>query len=193
MLIVGLTGSIGMGKSTTSAMFRRAGVAVHDSDLAVHELYASTAVEPISQAFPGVVENGAVNRIALANRVLDNETALHVLQDIVHPLVQAHRNAFVSKAHLAGARVCVLDIPLLFETKTDRAMDVTIVVTAPLHVQKQRVMARHGMTEAKFQAILSKQTPDAQKRLCAHWIVDTSRGLECANRQVLGFLRALLH
>ncbi len=192
MLIVGLTGSIGMGKTTTSEMFRRAGVAVHDSDLTVHELYASTAVQPISEAFPGVVEQGVVNRNALASRVLDNETALHRLQAIVHPLVKAHRDAFIKQSRSRGAALCVVDIPLLFETKADRATDVAIVVTAPSDVQKQRVMARPGMTEAKFQAILSKQMPDAQKRLRAHWIIDTSMGLESANRQVLGILRALI-
>lgn len=180
-----------MGKSTTSAMFRRAGVAVHDSDLAVHDLYASTAVEPVRQAFPGAVENGVVNRDALSKEVLGNQAALSSLQDIVHPLVQAHRNDFITKARLRGARLCVLDIPLLFETKTEGAVDVIIVVTAPFHVQKQRVMARPGMTDAKFQAILSKQTPDAQKRLRAHWIIDTSLGLEAADRQVSGVLRAL--
>lgn len=190
MLIVGLTGSIGMGKSTTSAMFRQAGVAVHDSDLAVHELYASTAIDPIEKAFPGVVENGAVNRNALASRVLQDGTALQRLQEIVHPLVQAHRSAFLSRARSAGVPLCVLDIPLLFETNAENAVDAIIVVTAPYHVQKQRVMSRRGMTEAKFQAILSKQMTDAHKRLRAHWIIDTSLGVESANRQVLGVLRA---
>ena len=192
MLIVGLTGSIGMGKTTTCEMFRQAGVAVHDSDLAVHELYASSAVDPISQAFPGVVREGVVDRNALAAKVLGNESALHLLQNIVHPLVQAHREAFIAQVRRRGKPLCVVDIPLLFETKADRATDVTIVVTAPAHVQKLRVMSRPGMTETKFHAILSKQMPDAQKRLRAHWIIDTSLGLQPANRQVSGVLRALI-
>ncbi len=191
-MIVGLTGSIGMGKTTTSDMFRRAGIAVHDSDLTVHELYASSAAELISKAFPGVVEQGVVNRTALAGRVLNNESALRRLQMIVHPLVQAHREAFIDQVRLRGAALCIVDIPLLFETEADRATDMALVVTAPAHVQKQRVMSRPGMTEAKFQAILSKQMPDAQKRLRAHWIIDTSSGLKCANRQVDGVLRALV-
>lgn len=191
MLIVGLTGSIGMGKTTTCEMFRRAGVAVHDSDLTVHELYASSAVDSISKAFPGVVQQGVVDRNALAAKVLGNESALHLLQTIVHPLVQAHREAFIAEVRSRGSALCVVDIPLLFETKSDRATNMNIVVTAPTHVQKLRVMSRPGMTEAKFQAILSKQMPDAQKRLRAHWIIDTSVGLESANRQVSGVLRAL--
>lgn len=165
---------------------------MHDSDLTVHELYASTAVEPISKAFPGVVEQGVVNRSALASRVLNSESALHRLQMIVHPLVQSHREAFISKVRMQGAALCIVDIPLLFETEADRSIDMTIVVTAPGHVQKQRVMSRPGMTEAKFHAILSKQMPDAQKRLLAHWIIDTSMGLESASRQVSGVLRALV-
>lgn len=192
MLIIGLTGSIGMGKTTTSDMFRRAGVPVHDSDLTVHELYASSAADPISQAFPGVVKHSVVDRSALAGKVLGNEEALHRLQTIVHPLVQAHREAFIAEVHRRGGTFCVVDIPLLFETKADRATDLTIVVTAPSHVQKLRVMSRPGMTEAKFHAILSKQMPDAQKRLRAHWIIDTSLGLQSANRQVSGVLRALI-
>ncbi len=165
---------------------------MHDSDLTVHELYASYAAEPISKAFPGVVEQGVVNRSALAGRVLNNEAALQRLQMIVHPLVQAHREAFIDQVRLRGAALCIVDIPLLFETEADRATDMTLVVTAPAHVQKQRVMSRPGMTEAKFHAILSKQMPDAQKRLRAHWIIDTSSGLEYANRQVNGVLRSLV-
>ncbi len=181
-----------MGKTTTCEMFRRAGVAVHDSDLAVHELYASSAVDPISQAFPGVVREGVVDRNALAAKVLGNESALHHLQTIVHPLVQTHREAFIAELRRRGGALCVVDIPLLFETNADRATDITIVVTAPAHVQKLRVMSRPGMTETKFHAILSKQMPDAQKRLRAHWIIDTSLGLQSANRQVSGVLRALI-
>ena len=191
LLTVGLTGSIGMGKTTTAGMFREQGVPVHDSDAAVHELYASAAVADISAAFPGVVRNGAVDRNLLAAKVLGDRVAIQLLQDIVHPLVSTHRNAFLQSVRGKGFTICVVDIPLLFETGADECVDIIVVVTASADVQKQRVMARPGMTENKFEAIIVNQTPDLDKRCRAHWIIDTTDGLSSARRQVANVLRAL--
>lgn len=191
MLIIGLTGSIGMGKSTTAEMFRLEGIPVHDFDRAVHELYASSAVAPINAAFPGVVDDAGVNRAALAKVVLSNSQALRRLEEIVHPLVVDHRDGFLERARERGFPICVLDVPLLFETGVDRVVDLVVVVTADAAVQKHRVMARPGMTEDKFEAILSRQMADAEKRRRAHCIIDTSFGLEHARRQVVALLRAL--
>jgi dephospho-CoA kinase len=191
VLIIGLTGSIGMGKSTTAEMFRLEGVPVHDSDRAVHELYASAAVAPINAAFPGVVDAGGVNRAKLAKIVLSTPQALKRLEEIVHPLVVDQRDRFLERARDRLFPICVLDVPLLFETGIDRLVDLVVVVTADAAVQKQRVLARPGMTEDKFEAILSRQTADAEKRRRAHCIIDTSFGLEDARRQVVALLRAL--
>lgn len=191
MLIVGLTGSIGMGKSTTSEMFRLEGVPVHNSDRAVHELYASAAIEPIRKAFPGVVDPQGVNRTALGKVVLSDPEALKRLEAIVHPLVARHRVAFMEKARQRGSPICVLDVPLLFETGMDRLVDIVVVVTADPAVQKQRVLARPGMTAEKFGAILSRQMPDTEKRQRSHCIIDTSFGLQAARRQVASLLQAL--
>ncbi len=190
-MIVGLTGSIGMGKTTTASMFRDAGVSVHDSDSAVHELYASEAAGLIEAAFPGVSSNGVVDRAILAKRVLGDSTALKQLEQIVHPLVSQHRESFLQRAQARGFSLCIVDIPLLFESGADQSVDIVLVVTASSAVQKQRVMARPGMTEQKFQAILSRQIPDSEKRRKAHWIIDTSFGLAHALRQTSGFLRSV--
>jgi len=191
VLIIGLTGSIGMGKSTTAGMFREMGVPVHDSDSAVHELYASTAVAPIATLFPDVVEDGVVNRDALGKRVLGSASALKKLEQIVHPLVSGHRQKFLTNAQAAGRPVCLLDIPLLFETGAQQSVDVVLVVSATAPVQKARVLARPGMTVEKFHAILSVQTPDMEKRRKAHWVIDTAFGIDSARRQVAGMLRTL--
>jgi dephospho-CoA kinase len=191
LLIVGLTGSIGMGKTTTAGMFRAAGAPVHDSDAAVHQLYASSAAALIGEVFPGVVEDGRVNRAALAEKVLGNAQALKQLENIVHPLVSKDRQAFLEKARRNRHPVCILDIPLLFETRAELSVDLTLVVTASASVQKSRVMARAGMTEEKFHAILARQVPDAEKCMKAHGIIDTTLGLDSAQRQVLALLRAL--
>lgn len=180
-----------MGKSTTAEMFRREGIPVHDSDRAVHELYESDALEPIRSAFPEVVGSAGVDRALLAKRVLGDQQALHRLEQIVHPLVSRHRDVFLTAAHARGLSLCIVDIPLLYETGADRWLDVVVVVTADPAVQKQRVMARPGMTQEKFAAILSRQTSDAEKRRRAHWLIDTSRGFEAARRQATDFLRAL--
>ncbi len=190
MVILGLTGSIGMGKSTTAELFRRAGAPVHDADAAVHALYRGAAVGAVEAAFPGVAREGAIDRGLLSARVLGDEAAMKRLEALVHPLVGAQRDAFLAQARAARARVAVLDIPLLFETGGDRLVHAAAVVTAPFSVQKARVLARPGMTPARFEAILARQTPDAQKRARAHFLIDTSRGVAAAQVQVEGVLRA---
>jgi dephospho-CoA kinase len=186
VLLIGLTGSIGMGKSTTAAMFREAGVPVYDADAAVHELYdvGGAAVAPVGEAFPGVVKDGRVDREELRQRVLGQPDELKRLNAIVHPLVGKHRIGFFDQAKADGADMVVLDIPLLFETGGQANMDAVVVVTAPAEMQRQRVLARPGMTPERFEAILAQQTPDAEKRARGHFVVDTSRGLEPARQQV---------
>lgn len=191
MWVLGLTGSIGMGKSATARMFRSLGVPVHDSDATVHALYRGAAVEPVEAAFPGVTRDGAIDRAALGARVLGDPDALKRLEAIVHPLVREAERAFLVTARESGARLAVLDIPLLFETGGERRVHAVAVVTAPKAVQRSRVLARAGMTEEKFAAILSKQMPDAEKRRRAHFIIDTGRGFEAAEHQVEGIVRAL--
>jgi dephospho-CoA kinase len=191
MVILGLTGSIGMGKSTTAAMFRTAGVPVHDSDATVHRLYAGAAAPLIEEAFPGVTEHGTVNRTLLGQRVLGNAEAMQRLEAIVHPLVRAQEQAFLKTAAASRAQLAVIDIPLLFETRGENRVDVIVVVSAPQDVQRERVLARPGMTEERFRQILARQMPDAEKRRRAHFIVDTGQGLDHARRQVRDILRAL--
>ncbi len=191
MLIIGLTGSIGMGKSTTADMFRACGVPVHDSDGAVHALYKGEACAPLATLFPGVVGPDGVDRPRLAEIVLKDQTALRQLEGIVHPLVAAHRRAFLRACAQRGARIVVCDVPLLLETGMDSEVDVILVVSAPAMVQKSRVLARAGMTDEKFAAIMSKQMPDAEKRRRAHAVIDTGRGFEPAQRQIATLLRAL--
>lgn len=190
MLILGLTGSIGMGKSATAAMFREAGVPVHDADAAVHRLYAGEAVAAIEAAFPGTTADGKVDREMLAAAVLGKPDAFKALEAIVHPLVRAATARFLQQAAAAGARIAVLDIPLLFETRGESRVDAIVVVSAPADIQRARVLARPGMSEAKLAAILAKQVPDAEKRRRAHFVVDTSRGFDSARAQVRGILRA---
>ena len=186
MLIIGLTGSIGMGKSTTARMFREAGVPVYDADAAVADLYVAggAAVAPLEAAFPGVTKDGAVDREALRLAVLGNDEAMTRLNAIVHPLVGADRVHFFKDAEGAGADMVVLDIPLLYETGGDANMDAVVVVSAPLEQQRERVLARPGMTPERLDAILSRQMHDAEKRARAHFVVDTGRGLERAREQV---------
>jgi dephospho-CoA kinase len=186
MIVVGLTGSIGMGKTETGRMFERLGVPVFDADKAVHQLYGpdGAAVDPIEAAFPGVVVDGAVDRVALAARVLGDEAAVRRLEAIVHPLVQEMRARFLETAREEGRDLVVVDIPLLFETGGETRVDRTVVVSAPPAVQRQRVLARPGMTEAKFQAILARQMPDEEKRKRADFVVDSSVGLDHAFAQV---------
>jgi dephospho-CoA kinase len=191
MFILGLTGSIGMGKSTTAAMFRAEGIPVHDADAVVHELYQGEAVPAIEAAFPGITRDGIVDRRLLSTQLLNDPAALTRLEAIVHPLVAARRTAFLAKAQKEGARLVVLDVPLLFETALDRKVDAVALVIAPEAVQKERLMQRPGMTPEWLAVILAKQIPDAEKRLRAHFIIDTGRGFAAAERQVRGIVRAL--
>lgn len=191
MLILGLTGSIGMGKSTTANFFRAEGVPVHDADAAVHALYRGAAVPLIAEAFPGTVTDGVVDRALLGARVLGDAAAMARLETIVHPLVGRVRDSFLAQARAAAAPVVVLDIPLLFETGGERAVDLVALVSAAEAVQKARVCARPGMTEEKFAAILAKQMPDSEKRRRAHAIIDTGLGYTAAQRQVRALLRAV--
>jgi dephospho-CoA kinase len=180
MKILGLTGSIGMGKSTVAAMFRDLGVPVHDSDASVHRLYArgGAAVAPVEAAFPGVTVEGAIDRTRLAQRVLNDPDALKRLERIIHPLVRDESTRFREAAQTAGDKLLVLDVPLLFETKGHLNCDATAVVSAPADVQRGRVMARPGMTAEKYEAILAKQMPDAEKRALATYVISTGGGLD---------------
>lgn len=191
MIVLGLTGSIGMGKSTTAAMFREAGMLVHDSDEAVHRLYRGAAVPLIEADFPGTTAGGVVDRELLAKQVLGNPAALKRLEAIVHPLVRADAAAFLERHRSAGAPVVVLDIPLLFETDSRERVDKVVVVTAPAAVQRQRVLARPGMTEEKLAAILLRQVPDAEKRQMADFVIDTGQGMESARLAVAEIVAAL--
>lgn len=193
MIVLGLTGSIGMGKSTTAQMFREAGVPVWDADAAVHQLYGAggAAVGPIGQAFPGAVRHGVVDRAALSDLLKADAAAWKRLEAIVHPLTRASQQGFLRKHLEAGARVVLLDIPLLMETGQDKFMDAVVVVSAPAIVQRERVMARLGMTADRFDAILAKQTPDAEKRRRADFVINTALGLDEARRQVRAILAAI--
>lgn len=193
MIHIGLTGSIGMGKSTTAQMFRDAGVPVYDADAAVAALYVrgGAAVGPLEDAFPGVTRDGAVDREALRLRVLGNDEAMTRLNAVVHPLLGRDRAEFLRQAEASGADVLVFDIPLLFETGGERNMDAVVVVTAPSDVQRARVLAREGMTPDRLAAILARQTPDAEKRARADFVIETGRGLEPARADVARVLAAV--
>ena len=186
MITLGLTGSIGMGKSTTAAMFRAAGIPVYDADAAVAEIYlkGGAAVEPLEATFPGVTRDGAVDREALRQRVLGDDEAMAKLNAVVHPLLGKDRVTFFAKAQADKADLVVLDIPLLFETGGERNMNAVVVVSAPADQQRQRVLAREGMTPERLDAILARQLPDAEKRARADFVIDTGRGLEAAEAQV---------
>ncbi len=191
MFVLGLTGSIGMGKSTTAAMFRAEGIEVHDSDAVVHALYTGGAAAVIEAAFPGTVRDGVVDRGLLGAKVLDDPAALARLEAIVHPLVAESRAAFLTEAAKKGEQIVLLDIPLLFETGLDRDVDAVVLVTAPETVQRERVSKRPGMTPERLAVILERQMSDAEKRARAHFIIDTSGDLAATGRQVRGILRAL--
>lgn len=187
--VLGLTGSVGMGKSATAAMFRCIGVPVHDADASVHALYRGMAAPLIEAAFPGTVVAGVVDRAALGSRVLTSPKDLARLEGIVHPLVRAEEQCFLGT--VAAAPLAVLDIPLLFETGGARRCDAVVVVTAPEVVQRARVLARPGMSLEKLEAILAKQMPDGEKRRRAHFLVDTGCGFAAAEAQVRDIARAL--
>lgn len=193
MILVGLTGSIGMGKTTTARLFEAEGVPVHDADAAVHDLYAAggAGASAVEALFPGVCEGGAVDRKRLAERVMDDPAALARLEAAIHPLVAAERDGFLERARASGAKVAVLDVPLLFETGADKLVDAVVVVSAPEAIQRERVLSRPGMTKAKFAAVLARQTPDAEKRARADYVIDTGAGIEATRDQVRAVLRAL--
>jgi dephospho-CoA kinase len=191
MFILGLTGSIGMGKSTTAKFFREAGVPLHDSDAVVHRLYAGEAVAPVEEAFPGTVVDGKVDRAKLSEKLIGNPEAIKRLETIVHPLVRAVSVRFMQEQAARGARAIVLDIPLLFETGGEKNVDAVVVVSAPPDVQRARVLSRSGITAERFDALLARQMPDAQKRARAHFVVDSSRSFDSARAQVQGILRAI--
>lgn len=193
MMTIGLTGSIGMGKSTTAAMFAAAGIPVYDADAEVAALYAKggAAVGPLEAAFPGVVKDGAVDREALRQRVLSDPAAIQRLNGVVHPLLGASRANFFKRAEESGADMVVLDIPLLFETGGEARMDAVVVVSAPAESQRERVLARPGWTAERLDAILAQQLHDSEKRARAHFVIDTSRGLEAAREQVTEVIATL--
>jgi dephospho-CoA kinase len=191
MFILGLTGSIGMGKTTTAGLFAQEGVPVHDADAAVHRLYEGEAAPLIEAAFPGSTRNGRVDRQKLSKLVLGNEVALKQLEHIVHPLVHEQEKVFIAEAKAKGAKVVVLDIPLLFETGGEARCDAVAVVSAPADMQRLRAFERPGMSEEKFKAILANQMPDAEKRARADFIVDTGRGIEHARGQVRKILEEI--
>ena len=195
MKIIGLTGSIGMGKSTAAAMFRRLGIPVHDADAAVHRLLArgGRAVAPVEAAFPGVVRDGAVDRGALGRRVFNDQAALRRLEAILHPLVRAAAARFIARARARRQDLVVLDIPLLFETGGEKRCDAVVVVSAPAFVQRARVLARPGMTEARLAQILAQQMPDREKRAKADFVVETGLGKRytlCRIAEIVSILRS---
>jgi dephospho-CoA kinase len=191
MLILGLTGSLAMGKSATAKMFAEEGVPVHDADAVVHRLYEAEATPAIEAAFPGTTVNGKVDREKLGKYVIGDAAAIKRLEGIVHPLVHAAAQRFVAEAEASGAPVAVVDVPLLFETGGDKRCDAVVVVSAPAEVQRMRAFERPGMTEDKLAAILAKQMPDAEKRARADFVVDTSQGFEAARAQVRDILKAV--
>ncbi len=189
MVVIGLTGSLGMGKTTAARFFAEAGVPVYDADETVHRLYGGEAAPLIEAAFPGTSGEHGVDRAKLARAVLGDTAALARLEAIVHPLVRREELHFLDAARQAGARIAVVDIPLLFETGGDRRVDAVVVVSAPEPIQRARVMARPGMTEEKFRALIAKQVPDAEKRRRADFVVDTSRDYDSTRAQVHAILR----
>jgi dephospho-CoA kinase len=188
MVILGLTGSIGMGKSTTAKLFAEAGVPVYDADATVHMLYQGEAAPAIEAAFPGATVDGKVDRNRLSARVVHDPAAIQRLEAIVHPMLGASRQKFLHDAEQSGAPVAVVDVPLLFETGGENRVDAVVVVTTTPEIQRQRILERPNMTEEKLQAILARQMPDAEKRKRAHFVVDTSHGLDPVRARIRDIL-----
>jgi dephospho-CoA kinase len=188
MIVLGLTGSIGMGKSTTAALFAEAGVPVYDADAAVHRLYEGAAVDAIEAAFPGTTADGKVDRTRLSASVVHDPAAMKRLEEIVHPMLGASRQKFLRDAEQSGAPVAVVDVPLLLETGGEKRVDAVVVVTTSPELQRERILARPNMTEAKLDAILARQMPDAEKRQRAHFVVDTSHGLDPVRTRIRDIL-----
>ncbi|MGB3877429.1 MAG: dephospho-CoA kinase [Shinella zoogloeoides] len=184
MIVLGLTGSIGTGKSTTAAMFRDLGVPVHDADATVHDLYRAEAVAPVAALFPEALQAGVIDRKALSAVLARSPERFGELEAVIHPLVRSRETAFLDAERRNGAPLVLLDIPLLYETGGEKRVDKVVVVTCDPQVQRERVLARPGMTEEKFQLILSRQMPDVEKRRRADFIIDTGRGLDAAREQV---------
>jgi len=188
MLILGLTGSIGMGKSTTAKLFEEAGVPVYDADAAVHQLYEGAAAPAIEVAFPGTTADGKVDRARLSSRVVHDPAAMKQLAQIVHPMLGASRKKFFDDAEASGQRVVVVDVPLLFETGGEKRVDAVVVVTTSPEQQRERVLARGTMDEEKFNSIVARQMPDAEKRKRADFVVDTSHGLDPVRARIRDIL-----
>ena len=188
MLILGLTGSIGMGKSTTAKLFAEAGVPVYDADAAVHQIYEGEAAPAIEAAFPGTTVEGKVDRARLSAKVVQDPAAMKQLEQIVHPMLGASRQQFFADAEAAGAPVVVVDVPLLFETGGEKRVDAVVVVTTTPEIQRERVLARGTMDDAKLDAILARQLPDAEKRKRADFVVDTSHGLDPVRERIRDIL-----
>lgn len=188
MVILGLTGSIGMGKSTTAKLFAEAGVPVYDADAAVHMLYEGEAAPAIEAAFPGTTVEGKVDRNRLSACVVHDPAAMRRLEEIVHPMLGASRQKFLADAERSGARVAVADVPLLFETGGEKRVDAVVVVTTTAEIQRQRILSRPNMTDEKLDAILARQMPDAEKRRRANFVVDTSHGLDPVRARIRDIL-----
>ncbi|AHJ99910.1 MULTISPECIES: dephospho-CoA kinase [Rhizobium/Agrobacterium group] len=191
MIVIGLTGSIGMGKTTTAKLFAAEGIPVLDSDAVVHDLYSAEAVPMIEAAFPGTTISGTVDRLELGNILRENPDNFRKLEAIVHPLVRERQEAFLRKAREENQNFAVLDIPLLFETGAETRVDKIVVVSCAPEIQRQRVLSRPGMTEEKFEMILARQMPDAEKRRRADFIIDSGNGVEAARDQVREILQRL--
>lgn len=188
MIVLGLTGSIGMGKSTTAKLFAEAGVPVYDADATVHKIYEGEAAPLIEAAFPGTTVDGKVDRQKLSARVVHDADAMKMLERIVHPLLRSHHQQFLDDSERSGARVAVVDVPLLYETGGDKRVDAVVVVTTSPEIQRARILARENMDAAKLDAILARQLPDAEKRKRADFVVDTSRGLEPVRERIQDIL-----
>ena len=188
MIILGLTGSIGMGKSTTAKLFQEAGVPVYDADAAVHKIYEGEAAPAIEAAFPGTTADGKVDRNKLSSKVVHDPAAMKRLEQIVHPMLGASRQKFLDDAERSGAPVAVVDVPLLFETGGEKRVDAVVVVTTTPEIQRERILARDDMTDEKLDALLARQLPDAEKRKRADFVVDTSHGLDPVRTQLRDIL-----
>jgi dephospho-CoA kinase len=188
MIILGLTGSIGMGKSTTAKLFAEAGVPVYDADAAVHRLYQGEAAAAIEAAFPGTTVQGKVDRARLSSRVVHDPAAMKRLEGIVHPMLGASRQRFLDEAERSGARVAVVDVPLLYETGGEKRVDAVVVVTTTPEIQRERILGRENMSNEKLDAILARQLPDSEKRARADFIVDTSHGLDPVRARIRDIL-----
>jgi dephospho-CoA kinase len=190
MLVLGLTGSIGMGKSTTAQLFSEAGIPVYDADAAVHAIYEGEAAPVIEATFPGTTVDGKVDREKLSAKVVHDTAAMKRLEQIVHPMLHVYRRAFLEQAERSGAAVVVVDVPLLFETGGEQDVDAVVVVTTTTDVQRKRILARNNMTSEKLEAILARQLPDVEKRTRADFVVDTSHGLDHVRAQIREILAA---